>query len=114
MRERLVVFGSATGALGVALAGLFSASCCLVPALFGLLGASGVVAAHALEPYRPLMLGVSVLALGVGFWWTYRPRPAAECRDVELAPGRGRVSRLLLWTAALAVVASSAAFVVVP
>ncbi len=51
-------------------------------------------------PYRPYILGLTVLVLGIGFYSVYRPRrESCEPGQVCAIPGSLRVQRILLWFA---------------
>ncbi len=114
MRERTLVLGTATGAIGAAGAALLSVSCCVIPALYAALGAAGAVAAHSLAPYRPLMLGSSVVLLGFGFWRAYRPREDGCDGSCGRRRAASRGSRAVLWVAALVVLTSSLSPLLLP
>ena len=93
--------GMAAAALSVAVA-----ACCvspvIAPIIVGALGAGGAVWAAGLKPYGGWILGASLLCLGLGFWSTYRSRPAC---DVEDMPTRSRVlqtvAKVSLWVGAV-------------
>ncbi len=79
-------------------AAFLASACCIVPLVFSLLGLGGVAFAVALEPYRPYFIGATLIFLGIGFYYAYRPRttecaPGEEC---EL-PTRVKYQRLALW-----------------
>ncbi len=59
------------------------------------------MAAAALKPYRPLLILGSLVLLGVGFWLTYRPGTVGPSRAVACPTSAGRVSRAIVWIAAL-------------
>ena len=66
--------------LGGALIGSIAASaCCILPAVLGAASVSSLGVGAALAPFRPYMIGVTVLLLGAGFYVTYRRPRAAEC-----------------------------------
>ena len=60
----------------------------------------GAVAAASLKPYRPLLILVSVVLLGLGFWLTYQPRGAVGSGGVACPTLAGRLSRRIVWIAA--------------
>ena len=93
---RGVVLGAATGGIGAALAAVVASACCVGPLLVSVLGVSGAVAAAGLAPYRPYLLGLSAILLGVGFWLFYRPPLAA---GTACPPVMGRWTRTVLWSA---------------
>ncbi len=62
------------------LAAIASSLCCIAPliAIFG--GVSGAASTFSwIEPARPYLIGVSVLALGLAFYQAYKPKPADDC-----------------------------------
>jgi hypothetical protein len=94
--------GSGSGALGAGLAAAFSALCCAGPFTYTLLGAGGVLAAARLAPARPYLLAAATVCLATGFALAYRPAGACSLRT-------RRVTRAVLWTAALITVAGAIA-----
>jgi hypothetical protein len=73
--------------------------CCLPLGFAGALGAAG--ASAFLQKFRPWLLALSVVLLGVGFW---QQRRAKQC-----SVKRSRASTVLLW-ATVAVVAGMVLF----
>jgi mercuric ion transport protein len=99
MKERAVVGGAVV-------TGLLASLCCVGPLLFVLLGVSAFGAATAFESARPYLLAGSVLLLALGYYWTYFRRgeacsPGGECATKPA----GRVNRVGLWVASIAVLA---------
>jgi len=94
--------------LGAVVAAVAASACCVLPAVLALVGISGVGAAAILEPYRPLLLGVTGLLLATGFYFAYRSprvvanRTAAETCDCP-APRARRSGKRMLWFATVAV-----------
>lgn len=103
MNEKLGIFGAITGAV-------LASACCIGPLVLAGLGVGAVAAAQSFTPYRPLFLAVTVLFLGVGFYFAYRkPKQAACAGEVCEAPRVRRWGRPLLWIAT-AIVAALVAF----
>jgi len=99
--------------VGAAIAALAASACCILPAVFAIVGASSVGLAAAFAPYRPLLLAVTVAMLGAGFYFVYR-RPRAATTDAAAdgatdacgcaAPRTRRSGKLMLWMASAFVV----------
>ena len=73
------------GALvGGGLAAILASACCLGPLVLVTLGFSGAWIGNltALEPYRPLFIGVALVAMG--FAWRRIYRPAQQCKPGEV------------------------------
>jgi len=88
--------GSVISASLVAIVSSLATMACCVPLGFaGALGAAG--ASAFLQKFRPWLLALSILLLGVGFW---QERRAKLC-----AVKRNYLSAVLLWTALVLVVA---------
>jgi len=91
--------------LGGILAAFLASLCCLGPVLFAALGvgvgATGFLASTAgflkvFVPYRPFLIGASLLAIGAGFYLAYR-KPSASCStDANCAGSRSR-SKLVIF-----------------
>ena len=66
------------------LAAILASTCCLGPLVLIMLGFSGawIGSLAALEPYRPIFIGVAVVALF--FAWRRIWRPVAVCTSAEI------------------------------
>ena len=84
-----------SASLGAIVSSLATMGCCLPLGFAGALGAAG--ASAFLQRFRPLLLALSIVFLGVGFW---QQRRAKLC-----AVKRSYLSTVLLWTAVVLVVA---------
>ena len=100
------LLASAGGALAAAVA---ASACCLGPLILALLGIGGAGALVALEPYRPIFAGLTVILLALGWGWTLRRERAAQGDGCGCAlPRAHRTGRRLLWFATVAALASLA------
>ncbi|MBL1149450.1 MAG: hypothetical protein HND42_04475 [Armatimonadetes bacterium] len=68
--------------LGTAIAALAASACCWIPALLGAGAAGSLGVSAALAPWRPYLLGLTVLFLAGGFWMVYR-KPKGDCCGEE-------------------------------
>lgn len=90
-------------ATGSFLSAIGASSCCVLPLALALAGVSGawIGGLTALSPYQPVFLGLGALAVGAGFWRTYRRNPAA-CAAPQCAAARSRRwTRAGLWLSAV-------------
>lgn len=74
------------GALvGGGLAAILASACCLGPLVLVTLGFSGAWIGNltALEPYRPLFIGVALVAMGFAWRRIYRPAQHQRGHDPE-------------------------------
>lgn len=96
---------AAGGMFGAALA----SSCCVVPLVLISLGVSGAWIGRltALEPYKPLFIGVTALLLAAGFRHVYfrKPAPCAE-GSYCARPQSGVITKTALWIATIIVALS--------
>jgi mercuric ion transport protein len=82
-------------AMAVALA---SSACCVLPAVLAVLGVSGAGVAARFGSLRAPFLAATLIALGLGFWFAYRPqRDDCGCE----APRTRRAARIGLWLTTL-------------
>jgi hypothetical protein len=102
MNKLLVVIGSSLGATSSSLAASVTAFCCVGPAVFAVLGTGGALEAARLAPYRPYFIVGSVLLLALGFWLAYRPQ--GGCIGKTCTTRTAKITRVLLWLAALVTV----------
>jgi len=79
--------------LGAILSSLATMGCCLPLGFAGALGAAG--ASAFVQRFRPLLLGLSIVLLGIGFWQQRRARLCSVKRSY--------LSAVLLWTAVVLV-----------
>lgn len=84
-----------SASLGAILSSLATMGCCLPLGFAGALGAAG--ASAFLQRFRPWLLVLSIVLLGIGFW---QQRRAKLC-----SVKRSYLSAVLLWTAVVLVVA---------
>ena len=84
------------------LAAILASACCVGPMLLVMLGLSGASLGNlqALAPYRPIFLGVAVVALF--FAWRRIYRPATECKpnDICAMPQTKRIYKAIFWLVA--------------
>ena len=94
------------GAVGAPVAALFASACCIGPAVSAGLGIGAVAAAQSFAPLRPLFLVLTVLLLGLGFYFAYRKPKHRACQGkVCEAPRISRWSRPILWIVTVMVAA---------
>ena len=88
---------------GFLIAGILSAIgasiCCVGPLLLLALGVSGawIGSLTALEPYRPILIGLTLLFLGFAFYRLYLVRPACSPESACANPRTLERQRLGFW-----------------
>ncbi|MCK6536691.1 MAG: mercuric transport protein [Polyangiaceae bacterium] len=106
MREDLTRQASLGGAVAAAFA---ASACCVGPLVFALLGLGGAGALVALEPYRPIFIGLTLALLGVGWVLALRAPAARQVAGADDCgcelPRTNRAGRGLLWFATATVAA---------
>lgn len=92
-------FGPKATLAGGLLAGLGASACCLGPLLLLSLGIGGAWISHltALEPYRPVFLGVMALCLAAAYWQLYRRPAACAAKEGCGAQGSCKAQRVAFW-----------------
>lgn len=89
-------------ALASVLAAGIASACCIGPVAFVLLGAGAFGASlAALEPYRPMLLGLTAILLGGSFYIAYRPM--SDCDTCS--PASRTRTRIAIWCAAALAIA---------
>src|SRR5437870_6476296 len=87
--------------MGGVLAALLSSLCCLGPLVLVTLGIGGAWIANlaALEPYRPLFLGVAVVCIVLAYRYIYHAPAPAECEPGTLCAlsHTQRVYKRMFW-----------------
>jgi len=93
-------------ATGGVLGALLASSCCIVPLVLISLGVSGawIGSLTALDPYKPVFIGIAVLFLAGGFWQVYFKKPE-PCDDGTICarPETSRMTKAALWIATILV-----------
>jgi mercuric ion transport protein len=101
--------GKGRGALAAGgLAAVLASACCLGPLVLVTLGVSGAWIGNltALEPYRPIFIGVALVALFFAWRRIFRPAPACRPDEVCAVPQVRTTYKVLFWiVAALVLVA---------
>lgn len=87
-------------------AGILASLCCVGPLVLVTLGLGGALAGSlaAFALYRPIFIGVALLALGWGGWKLYR-KPAAACEPGQVCalPDTNRAYKVFFWVIAAVV-----------
>jgi copper chaperone CopZ len=95
---------------GSVIAAVVASACCWLPLLLIGFGASAAGVSATFERFRPLMLGVTAVLLGAGFYLVYfrkeKCAPGQACSAPN--PKLQRLNRAMLWVATVAVVAFAA------
>ena len=94
-KERMKQGSGISASVGAILSSLATMGCCLPLGFAGALGAAG--ASAFVQKFRPWLLAISIVLLGIGFW---QQRRAKLC-----SVKRNYLSAVLLWTAVVFVVA---------
>jgi len=99
----MIGFGARTSLIAGAAAAVGASLCCVGPLVLLALGVGGTWIANltALEPHRPLFVGLSLLFLGLAFRRLYLVpqtcRPGAACAEPRIA----KRQRLTFWISAV-------------
>jgi mercuric ion transport protein len=92
---------------GGALAAIAASACCLGPLVLVSLGIGGAWISNltALEPFRPLFIGVALLCMLLAYRRIYRAPAAQACAPGTLCalPQTNTVYRVLFWAVSLLV-----------
>jgi mercuric ion transport protein len=88
------------GALGIGgLAAVLASICCLGPLVLVTIGVSGAWIGNltVLEPYRPIFIGVALVALLFAYWRIFRPAQACTRGEVCAVPRVKTAYKLIFW-----------------
>lgn len=109
--------GSGRGALlAGGLAAILASSCCLGPLVLVTLGFGGAWIGNltALEPYRPVFIGVALVAMFFAYRRIFRPVQPCEPGEVCAVPQVRTTYKVIFWTVAALVVVALAFPYVLP
>lgn len=91
---------SLTSVAGV-IAAVLASLCCIAPVALALVGVGGIAAFSIFEEYRPHLIGLTIVLLGVAFFFAYRKREV-QCEDGTCKVERAGVwNRIGVWSATL-------------
>jgi mercuric ion transport protein len=92
-------------------AAILASTCCLGPLILVMLGFTSVWigSLSVLEPYRPLLLGVALVTLGLAAWRIFRPAQACEADGTCPTP-RSRYIQKIIFAAVAALTLVAFAF----
>jgi mercuric ion transport protein len=87
------------------IAAVLASTCCLGPLVLLALGFGGAWIGNLtkLEPYRPVFIGVALLALYFAYWRIYRPAAACELGEVCAIPQVRTTYKVIFWIVAVLV-----------
>jgi len=85
--------------IGSIVAGIAASTCCLGPLVLLTLGISGswIGSLSAMEPYRPLFIGITLIFLGLAFRKLYRAPQACAVDKPCARPDSLRKQRIIFW-----------------
>jgi len=90
MKEKILNTGSI-------LTAFFASLCCIGPIIFAILGLGGAGIFLGLETYRPYLIVLTIIFLGISFYLTYRKREVV-CEDGSCIIQKGsKWSKISLW-----------------
>lgn len=95
--------GNGRGALAMGgVAAILASTCCLGPLVLVTLGISGAWIANlrVLEPYRPLFIGVALVAMFLAWRRIFRPVAVCNPDDLCAVPQVRRSYKLIFWSVA--------------
>jgi mercuric ion transport protein len=97
-------------------AAILASTCCLGPLVLIALGFSGAWIGNLtiLEPYRPIFIGVALVALFFAWRRIYRPAQSCKPGDVCAAPRVNRAYQVIFWVVAALVLIALAFPYVLP
>ena len=103
---------------GSLLAGFAASACCVGPLVLLLLGFGGAWISNltALEPYRPVLIGMALIALFIAYQRIYRAKPEQPCEEGEVCakPQANKLYKRLFIGVLVVVVISIASPYLVP
>jgi mercuric ion transport protein len=93
--------------LGSIVASIFASACCIGPIIFAVLGLSSAGLLSKFDPYRGLISSIAIIMLATSFYFTYRKKPAEECKTDSLCanPKSDIWNKRILWVATIIVLA---------
>jgi len=81
------------------LSAILASTCCLGPLLLVMLGISGAWIGNLriLEPYRPVFIGVALVAMYFAYRRIYRPAQSCKAGEICAIPQARTIYKLVFW-----------------
>lgn len=116
MSKKSVIGTTSVGILSSVLAFLGVVSCCGLPIIAGALAWLGIGASQLsfFAEYRPIFIGLAIVALLFGFWQVYFRKPSSCCSTSSCCgttekkdekPKSNRFQKIFLWIGAIVIAA---------
>lgn len=117
MSKKSVIGTTSVGVFSSILAFLGVVSCCGMPIVAGVLAWLGIGASQLsfFAEYRPVFIGIAIVALLFGFWQVYFKKPSACCATTtnsccgasakDEKPKSNIVQKIFLWVGAIVIIA---------
>ncbi|MBA5775588.1 mercury transporter MerT [Stappia sp. F7233] len=94
-------------AAGGVIGAILASTCCIAPLALLMLGVSGAWIGNltALEPYKPILAGVALVFIGLGFRQVYfKAQPVCEDGSYCARPESALITKSALWLSTVLVV----------
>ena len=90
------------------LAAILDSACCVGPLVLVMLGFGGAWMSHlqVLEPFRPIILGLAIIFLGLAYRKIWRPATVCAPGTLCAVPRTQALYKALFWIVALLIIAS--------
>jgi hypothetical protein len=102
MSDKPKILGATGGAVALSALALAFGACCVAPWAVGLLGVGGAVMLARLAGLQSPVVAVTLVLVGVGFWYAYRTRSDAKGGTCPVEDRKGL--RIAVWIGALIVI----------
>lgn len=102
MSDKPKILGATGGAVALSALALAFGACCVAPWAVALLGVGGAVMLARLAGLQSPVVAVTLLLVGLGFWYAYRTRSSAKGRTCAVENRKGL--RIAVWIGALIVI----------
>ena len=102
MSDKPKILGVTGGAVALSALALAFGACCVAPWAVGLLGVGGALLLARLAGLQSPVVVVTLLLVGVGFWYAYRARSGSKREPCPAEDRKGL--RIAVWIGALIVI----------
>lgn len=103
MSDKRKIIGTTGGAVALSALALAFGACCVAPWAVGLLGVGGAVLLARYAGLQSPVVALTLVLVGLGFWYGYRRKSGAHIGTCEAEDRRGL--RIALWIGTVIVIA---------